>query len=201
MEQYLQAILTILALVNPLVCVAIFDQATQELPQGRRFGLALQAVGLTGAVLFTASILGTTILKALGISLSAFACAGGGILVWIGAGMLTPKATDAGDDRPDRQDKVSLSPLILFAASPGTITGVITVGASHTGHSLPVTAMVGVAVSLAVLAAVMLVSVKFSKGSGKKSDARKLVSSYMGVLIIAMGIQFLFSGIHHYFGG
>ena len=44
-------------------------------------------------------------------------------------------------------EKASLAPLILFAASPGTITGVITLAAAHTKLMFPVTALVAVCVA------------------------------------------------------
>jgi small neutral amino acid transporter SnatA (MarC family) len=91
---------------------------------------------------------GTAILGVFGISLNAFICAGGGILAWIGVSMLksAQKDSNAGSSQVSKS-KLSLAPLILFAASPGTITGVITIAAesasaagegarqSITGHS------------------------------------------------------------------
>jgi hypothetical protein len=47
---------------------------------------------------------------------------------------------DGADERP------SLTPLILFAASPDTITGVITLAIAHAKLLLPVTVLVAVAV-------------------------------------------------------
>src|SRR5262245_13907073 len=44
----------------------------------------------------------------------------------------------------------SLMPLTLFAASPGTITGVITLSAAHTRFGFPITALAAVVVASAV---------------------------------------------------
>jgi multiple antibiotic resistance protein len=41
-------------------------------------------------------------------------------------------------------------PLILFAASPGTITGIITLSVAHTRFGLPITALVAVVVASGV---------------------------------------------------
>ena len=38
----------------------------------------------------------------------------------------------------------SLTPLILFAVSPGTITGVITLSLAHAKSGIPITALVAV---------------------------------------------------------
>ena len=49
----------------------------------------------------------------------------------------------------------SLGPVILFAASPGTITGVITLSVAHAKLALPVTALVAVVVATLVMWVVM----------------------------------------------
>jgi multiple antibiotic resistance protein len=53
--------------------------------------------------------------------------------------MLRGNVGDAKDSKPDGVDRqTSLTPLILFAASPGTITGVITIAVEHTKLKFPV---------------------------------------------------------------
>ena len=66
---------------------------------------------------------------------------------WIGFTMMLGRSPrpqqpfrDGADERP------SLTPLILFAASPDTITGVITLAIAHAKLLLPVTVLVAVAV-------------------------------------------------------
>ncbi len=200
MKDYIQAIVTILALINPLVCVRIFSDCVRNAPAGQRTREAVKAITAIGAVLFVSAFFGMSVLKAFGVSIAAFSCAGGIILVWIGAGMLVPKPDDTDSSPAPESGHTSLTPLILFAASPGTITAVITIAAAHNRQTLPVTAITGVAVALAVLAAALLLAAKFSRGHSRKSGMRKIISSYMGVLIIAMGIQFVLTGIRQFMG-
>ncbi|WP_415713307.1 MarC family protein [Maridesulfovibrio sp.] len=198
MKEYIQAVVTILALINPLVCMAIFTDCVSGIPPEQKVKEALKALTATGAVLFASAFFGMAVLKNLGISMAAFSCAGGGILAWIGANMLTPDRNAPRAIATRDSKDISLSPLILFAASPGTITAVITIAATHNRHDMPVTAVAGVAVALVVLAAALLSAAKFSKVENKKSGMREIISSYMGVLIIAMGIQFILSGINEF---
>ncbi|NDV28732.1 MarC family protein [Desulfovibrio sp. JC010] len=198
MKEYIQAVITILALVNPLVCVAIFSDCVQNIPAEQKIKEALKALTAIGAVLFASALFGMAILKNFGISMAAFSCAGGGILAWIGANMLTPGQNDSTGNGTAQPSETSLSPLILFAASPGTITAVITISAAHGSHTLPITAIAGVVIALAVLAAALLFTARFSKGQKEKSGTRKMISSYMGVLIIAMGVQFVMTGISEF---
>jgi multiple antibiotic resistance protein len=91
----------------------------------------------------------------------------------------------------------SLTPLVLFAASPGTITGVITLAVAHSGSSIPFTTLVAVAGAVAVTWLVMVVFAK--GGSGKPSLGRSTVQSMMGLIVIAMGVQFGLAGLRHFF--
>jgi multiple antibiotic resistance protein len=195
MKEYIQAVVTILALINPLVCVAIFTDCVHNASRRQKLREALKAIAAIGTVLFASAFFGMTVLKTFGISMAAFSCAGGGILAWIGANMLSPGQNKTGTVQTEQSGAISLSPLILFAASPGTITAVITISAAHNSHTLPVTAIAGVAISLAVLAAALLSAAAITTDRKGKSGMRQIISSYMGVLIIAMGIQFILSGI------
>jgi hypothetical protein len=64
----------------------------------------------------------------------------------------------------------SLTPLILFAASPGTITGVITLSVAHGKSGIPLSALVAVAVATTVMwLSIVLVA--------RLGGSRRLISS------------------------
>jgi len=91
----------------------------------------------------------------------------------------------------------SLTPLILFAASPGTITGVITLSAAHTQLKLPVTALVAVAVAVTCMWLVMLVVARFaSEQDGGGGFLRDTMTRFMGLIVLSMGVQFVLTGYH-----
>jgi hypothetical protein len=81
-------------------------------------------------ILVVAALVGARVLQVFGVSLEAFSIAGGGVLSWIGFSML--RGSEGQHPLKDGADgERSLTPLILFAASPGTITGVITLAVAH----------------------------------------------------------------------
>src|SRR4029079_2307886 len=83
-------------------------------------------------ILELSAIAGARVLEVFGVSLDAFSVAGGLILTWMGFTMLRGKSTDPdGPGSASPEGRPSLSPLVLFAASPATITGVITLAVSH----------------------------------------------------------------------
>lgn len=199
MTQYVQGIFMILSLVNPVICAAMFVQATAGKPASEKIVDATRVILIVFVILCFAAVAGTRLLKAFGISLDVFEAAGGIVLVWMGFLMLrgTSSPTAAGEKK---DDKASLTPLILFAASPGTITGVITLSVSHSKMELPLTALVGVVVALAVTWLVMLIVAR-STGKRRQGLMHDVVSRFMGLIVLAMGLQFLLTGLKTFFAG
>ncbi len=162
-------------------------------------------------ILVLAALFGTRVLHAFGVSLDAFSVAGGGVLAWIGFSMLSGGPTDSkqGANNPDdTTPQPSLTPLILFAASPGTITGVITLAVAHSKMAVPVTALVAVTVAtvamwLVILLAILLEVREQSGGhdAGQGSGfVRDTMTRFMGLIVIAMGVQFALTGIKAFMG-
>ena len=194
MSEYVQAAITILSLINPMICAAIFvtlegvDLARSGLKEANKSALAIFVV------LAIAALVGVRVLGIFGISLHAFQVAGGIVLGWMGFSMLRGSAHHRSAQRPAGEGASRLTSLILFAASPGTITGVITIAANHSGTRLPVTALVGITVAVGVTWVVMLAAARFSgkrDGGGLLHD---VTTRFMGLIVLAMGVQFGLEG-------
>jgi multiple antibiotic resistance protein len=159
MEKQLQAIVTVLSLVNPLICGAMFTQIDAGPPRAAQLADATKVTLAVLVILVVAALVGARVLQIFGISLEAFSIAGGGVLSWIGFNMMrggqTRQPLNAGAD-----EERSFAPLILFAASPGTITGVITLAVAHAKLLLPVTVLVAVAVATLVMWVVMALTTR-----------------------------------------
>jgi multiple antibiotic resistance protein len=188
MTLHLQALVTVLSLMNPVMCAVIFSgiesgrSPAQRLLDGTKAALAILVI------LELSALFGASVLNLFGNSLDAFSVAGGGVLVWMGFSMLRGTTAKPGDNS-------SLTPLILFAASPGTITGVITLAVAHSGSELPVTVLTAVAAATLVT---WLVIVLVARGSGKAGGGgfvRSTVQSFMGLIVMAMGMQFGLKGL------
>jgi multiple antibiotic resistance protein len=196
MQQHLQAIVTVLSLVNPLMCGALFAQIEGEQPRNTKIVDAAKAVLAVLVLLVLAALFGARVLHLFGVSLDAFSVAGGGVLSWIGFSMLSGNPTL---DKPSSNDsakaKRSLTPLILFAASPGTMTGVITLAVAHSRLEFPVTALVAIAVAVLVMGIVIVLVACVGSPSNGGGFVRETVTRFMGLIVIAMGIQFALSGL------
>jgi MarC family membrane protein len=199
LEHQLQAIVTLLALINPVMCATIFLRIVGTQPRQAQVACATRAALTVLVILTLAALFGARILHVFGVSLDAFSVAGGGVLAWIGFSML--RGSSSGDNQPQSSaapPQTSLTPLILFAASPGTITGVITLAVAHSKLAIPVAALVAVAVGttlvwLAIILAIYLDS-RGSRGNGP-NFVRDTATRFMGLIVIAMGVQFALTGI------
>ena len=199
MEQQLQAIVTILSLVNPMICGAMFARIEAGQDRAARLADATKAALAVLVILVVAALVGAKVLKVFGVSLDAFSVAGGGVLSCIGYSMLWASSALVQDPAKENADhKQSITPLILFAASPGTITGVITIAVSHAGLLLPVTALVAVAVATAVM---WIVMVLVARGGARAPGGfwRDTATRFMELIVVAMGVQFALTGLRNFF--
>jgi multiple antibiotic resistance protein len=196
MQQHLQAIVTVLSLVNPLMCGALFAQIEGEQSRNTKIVDAAKAVLAVLVLLVLAALFGARILHLFGVSLDAFSVAGGGVLSWIGFSMLSGNPTlDKPSSNAGAKANRSLTPLILFAASPGTMTGVITLAVAHSRLEFPVTALVAIAVAVLVMGIVIILVACVGRPSNGGGFVRETVTRFMGLIVIAMGIQFALSGL------
>ena len=98
MKEQIQAIVTVLSLVNPAICGAMFAQIEANRSRGQQVADATKAVLATMGILAISALIGTQLLHLFGVSLDAFMVAGGGVLAWMGFSMLTRSSnlTDLG---------------------------------------------------------------------------------------------------------
>jgi small neutral amino acid transporter SnatA (MarC family) len=197
MKEQLQAIVTVLSLVNPAICGAMFAQIEENRSRGQRLADATKAVLATTVILTVSALVGTQLLHLFGVSLDAFMVAGGGVLAWMGFSMLSGQVTASTSVSAPSNADASLTPLILFAASPGTITGVITLSAAHTGLDLPVTALVAIAVAGIVIWLVLLLVSRVAEAS-EGGSARDMLTRFMGLIVLSMGVQFALTGLQKF---
>ena len=197
MKAQLQAIVTVLSLVNPAICGAMFAQIEENRSRGQQLADATKAMLATTLILTVSALIGTQLLHLFGVSLDAFMVAGGGVLAWMGFSMLSGQATSSKSQNAPSNSGASLTPLVLFAASPGTITGVITLSAAHTGLDLPVTALVAIAVA-GVLTWLVLLLVSRAAKASEGGSARDMITRFMGLIVLSMGVQFALTGLRKF---
>jgi multiple antibiotic resistance protein len=120
MKEHLQALITVLSLVNPVVCGAVFARIEAHRSRVEQIADATKTALSVAVILVIAALVGTQLLHMFGVSLDAFMVAGGGVLSWMGFRMLSGHGSSTVPPNASSRSGTSLTPLILFAASPGT---------------------------------------------------------------------------------
>ena len=195
-----QAIVTVLAVINPVVCGTIFLTLTPKLGLAERLWAAARVALSILAILVTSALIGLKVLSIFDISLDVFRVVGGMIIAYMGFDMLSGRQT-VGQSSPtddNKSESNSLGPLIMFAAGPGTITAVVTLAAVHTPYGLPVTAIIAAVIGASITFAALLLAI--SLGSRLDRNAQALVTRFMGLIVASMGMQFLLTGIKGFWG-
>ena len=70
--------------------------------------------------------------------------------------------------------------------------------AAHTGLDLPVTALVAIAVASLVTWLVLLLVSRASAKASEDGSARDMVTRFMGLIVLSMGVQFALTGLHKF---
>lgn len=127
-QECIQAVVTMLAVINPAVTGMILLQITQ----GESKSVKLKEAGRSSITVFVillkTSLLGKYILKLFGISIESFRIVGGIVIAYIGFAILAEKMQQQAIDQSRKEGgKIDNAPLVMFAASPGTIATLTTI--------------------------------------------------------------------------
>jgi multiple antibiotic resistance protein len=195
LHQTVQAVVTVLAVINPVVCGSIFLTLTRSSDSGQQRRAAVHVALVILAILVVSALVGLAVLSAFGISLDVFRIVGGMIVAYMGFGMLSGR-NQVGQAPPSESDADaggSLAPLIMFAAGPGTITAVVTLAAVHTPRGVPLTALTAAVVGTAATFGMLLLAIR--AGSRLDRSTQAFVTRFMGLIVASMGMQFVLAGL------
>ena len=199
LHQILQAIVTVLAVINPVVCGSLFLTLTPNLTAPERRREAAKAALNILVILMGSALVGLKVLSIFGITLDVFRVVGGMIIAYMGFDMLRGSHTvaQAPPENGDAKVQGSLVPLLMFAAGPGTITAVVTLAAVHTPDSLPMTAIIATVVGAGVTFVTLILAVRLGPRLGHGTQAT--VTRFMGLIVASMGMQFVLVGLKAFF--
>ena len=201
---YLQSIVAVVVITDPLTRGIFFRQLTAAEPERR--GEFVRRITIVVAVtLFGAALVGRELLDVMGINLGAFGVAGGLVVRLMGFEMLfggEPSRAQGGEasrEQPESFDGSVVVPYAIpFIAGPGAITTVITIAASADNGEGTIVALVAVAVAVILLPIGHLLVAKYVNLS---EQAESVVTKIGGLLITTIGIQLMLSGIQRFFEG
>jgi multiple antibiotic resistance protein len=188
MAGILEAFVLLLGIIDPLASLAAFLSLTKKMDAKEKVRVAHKAVLVAAAVFFIFAIGGQPILNVLGVNMESFRAAGGIVLILLGIqmglGISFPK--ESGDDISEIAVVIG-TPLIT---GPATITTAIILS----GEAGVLTTAVAGSAALLITLAVLSFSAQISKFVGR--SGLQIMSTMMGIITMAWGLQFLLSGIN-----
>jgi len=199
-ELYLSALVTFFVVIDPPGCAPIYAGLTTGASPAHRRAMAIRAVFVASIILFVFAAVGESILKALGVSLSAFRIAGGIMLFLIALEMVFEKRTERREDRaakvaatPEVED-VSIFPMAMpMIAGPGSIASVMLMMSRHHGIEQVTAVIAALATILALTLVALLAAGPIMKLLGARIEA--VITRILGVLLGALAVQFVIDGI------
>ncbi|RQD84900.1 MAG: MarC family protein [Methanocalculus sp. MSAO_Arc2] len=196
---------SIFIVVNPLAVTLIYVTLTDTMDAEARMQVVYEANRVALVVILLFAIAGGAILQLFGITLEAFRIGGGILLFGIGMEMIYAKTSRTKMTATEKYegidaDDIGLVPLAIpLIAGPGTITTVIVLMNEATD--------LGIEASMAVLLlcpAVILVNFYMMKHADlitKYIGPReyRVIGRLMGMLLIAIAVQFVITGLQKAF--
>jgi multiple antibiotic resistance protein len=196
---------SVFIIVNPLTATLTFLSLTPSLSHEARLQIARDAARYALAILLVFAVGGGYILSLFGISLQAFRIAGGILLFYIGMEMVYARtsrtkltATEKYESREG--EDVAVMPLATpMISGPGAITTAIVL--MNEAVPLGVTAMAIVVVTVVLVIAVTYVMMRNADRIVNRIGVRqyRAINRLMGMLLIAIAVQFVITGIKEAF--
>lgn len=196
------ALLSIMVISNPVSTSAIFVALTNRYSEDKRRRVARTASIYALGILLFFAITGLLLFQLFGFSVGAFRIAGGILLMITALDMIHPVSTKA--DAEEHSDEIALIPLAIpFISGPGTIVTTVVlmseakeIASSH-GILTGSVAILGIFVSILVVVTVSFVMMIRADDiyDRLQEGGRKVVTKIMGLIVMAIAIQFIINGI------
>jgi multiple antibiotic resistance protein len=202
-ELFISAFVTFLVVIDPPGCAPIFASLTSGAAAAQRRAMAIRSVLIAAGILLFFALLGEDLLRALGISLSAFRIAGGIMLFLIAIDMVFEKRTERRENRAQEvsaseTEDVSVFPMAIpMIAGPGSIASVMLLMARSEGLQQSLVVLAALLATLALTMMALLLAGPLMRLLGNKMEA--MITRLLGVILAALAAQFVIDGIERSF--
>lgn len=193
---------SILFLVDPIAVVPTFLAITQGETMERRRATARRACIAAGILLIVFAAAGNLIFRAFGITLPAFRIAGGAILWLVAMDMLRgerrTQESEAEIDEGIRKDDVALTPLAMpMLAGPGAISTVMVLSGQARTPARAAVIYASIVVTLVISWIMLRVGDRVMSRFGQTGI--RVIMRIMGLMLAAVAVQFIVTGIREAF--
>ena len=195
----LLAFSSVFFIVDPIATIPSFLALTSDSDMKERRYMARRASWTCFLVLSCFALGGTLIFKMFGITLPAFRIAGGLIMILIGLDMVQArrsqtKETPSETAQAMEKDDVGIVPLgVPMLAGPGSISTVMALMAQSASwlHSV----LIIVVVALTAIISYWTLAAADRVGRRMGNTGIHILTRFMGLLLMAIAVQFILSGL------
>jgi len=195
---FLLAIASLFAIINPLSTAITFISINQNSTRQWKKDMAKKACVVAAIILILSTIVGFIVLKFFNISLSALEISSGIILLFVGIKMLNPLAKQK-EIHPDHKKEImekpdiSIVPLAIpLISGPAAIATTVTLSAE--GGKYGEVIIIACVIIITILTYFLLLKAEYIKKILKGSGTKAL-EKIMGLVLLALGVQFMINGI------
>ena len=198
---YIAIVVSVFAIVDPLGTLPFFVSLTAGFTEADRDVILRRCVLVLGGVLTLFALVGRFLFQAFGFTLAAFEIAGGVLLFMVAYDMLRGEVTKVKltpqdrDDAIARRDELSVVPLgIPLLAGPGAISTVMIYEGNASNNPLAILAtFVAIAVTTVATFFILRYGQPILRALGRVGVMA--MTRVLGLLLAAVGIQFVIDGI------
>lgn len=198
-EALLKTLVSLIVVVDPLGALPVFLSLTATMSDPQRRKIARDATGAMFLILLISAVGGRMILELFGIHLAAIKAAGGILFLLMGIEMLNARPsrsrqTPEEEEEALQKPNIAIVPLALpYLAGPGAIGSVILLAdRGPTWPNLPL--VIGM---LGVVAFASWLTLRLADPIGKRLgvSGRQILERIMGLILVAIAIEFLVGGV------
>jgi multiple antibiotic resistance protein len=191
---------SIFILIDPITVTLFFVSLMKGVDRADQQVIARDASLYALAILLVFAVGGYGILQLFGITLAALRIGGGVLLFLIGIEMVYARVSFTKQPGPQASgnyaEDVAVTPLAIpIIAGPGAITTVIVLVGDASGQGWPAIVIVFAAIFIVILAVYYAMVHSYIIAGGIREKQFKVVNRVLGLLLLAIGVQFIITGI------
>ncbi|MCD8513666.1 MAG: MarC family protein [Nitrincola sp.] len=192
---FLNAFTGFFVIIDPIGTALIFHALVPQADTRHRIKMAIKATIISATLLIIFGNFGETFLNSLGININALRISGGLLLFFTAFNLITSEVKLA---QSDEKKDISVYPLsIPLLAGPGALTLSILLFSNAETSQQEVSVLAAVISIYALTLVLMLLSKYVKKVIGRTGD--EILRRFLGVILAALAIQFIYDGFNNMF--
>ena len=200
MDFLILSIVSIITLINPVGIIPTYLNIIESFDQKDQRDITFKACIVAFILLIIFAIMGTFIFNFFSLTIYAFKIVGGILFFRIGLNMVESKvsrikSTPQEEKEAMDKDDITYTPLgIPLIAGPGAITSVMILSENIITLQQKILFVLAIAICIIITYIILSASKKMSQMIG--TTGIRIIQRVMGIILMAIAVQLIFSGLH-----